>query len=182
MTETAFYQAGPLAETAINLFYGWGYNFYRDENKLRADDLLIRTKAATLLGQVRASLESAEAKFRREFPAPSRAAPYPAKELLASAQILERLSHDAGALAARLHALPAPENDRMTQRYRQERETLQRLAACDELLIGQAELLRASLDNLSAAAILVMAGQIEEGFAAIQETLRQRQAILSDPA
>ena len=33
---------GPIAQTASLLFYGWGYNFYRVENQLRADDLLIR--------------------------------------------------------------------------------------------------------------------------------------------
>ena len=45
---TGFYDVGPLRQVAINLFYGWGYNFYREENQLRADDQLIRSKAAWL--------------------------------------------------------------------------------------------------------------------------------------
>jgi hypothetical protein len=182
MPKSDFYQAEPLAEMAINLFHGWGYNFYRLENQLRADDLLIRAKAATLLGQARASVEAAEAAFRRSaFPAPTRDRPFADSKTLAEAQALEQLSQGIGALAARLHALPAPENDRMTQRYRLESTTLRHLASCDELLIGQAELLRAKLNGQDAAAILATATMISFGLAAIQETLRNRQTILSDP-
>ena len=42
--------AGPVKQVLSNLFYGWGYNFYRKENQLRADDLLIRSKVSELLG------------------------------------------------------------------------------------------------------------------------------------
>jgi len=44
---SAFYDQGPLSQIAINLFYGWGYNFYRQENQLRADDQLIRAQVCT---------------------------------------------------------------------------------------------------------------------------------------
>ena len=71
-----FYDAGPLAKIAINLFNGWGYNFYRKENQLRADDLLIRSKVGALLGMARKSLESAQADYRTEFlPEPTRERP-----------------------------------------------------------------------------------------------------------
>jgi hypothetical protein len=35
-------QAGPGRRLLSNLFYGCGYNFYRCEDELHADDLLIR--------------------------------------------------------------------------------------------------------------------------------------------
>ena len=53
MENSGFYDAGLLRQIATNLFYGWGYNFYRVENQLRADDQLVRTKAASLLGTIR---------------------------------------------------------------------------------------------------------------------------------
>jgi len=56
-----FYDAGALRQIATNLFYGWGYNFYRVENQLRADDQLVRSKAASLLGIAMASVETARA-------------------------------------------------------------------------------------------------------------------------
>ena len=31
---TDFYDAGPLTQIGINLFHGYGYNFYRSENQL----------------------------------------------------------------------------------------------------------------------------------------------------
>jgi hypothetical protein len=60
-----FYDADAVEQIAINLFYGWGYNFYRLENQLRADDLLIREKASWLLGQSRTIVEAAESAYRK---------------------------------------------------------------------------------------------------------------------
>ena len=50
MSNSVFYDLGPLEEIAVNLFHGWGYNFYRFENQLRADDQLIRSKVGAILG------------------------------------------------------------------------------------------------------------------------------------
>jgi hypothetical protein len=174
-----FYDAGPIKQIAINLFYGWGYNFYRLENQLRADDQLIRSRAAGLLGQAHASLDGAEQAWRREhLPPPSRAKPFPDAAAVQGAQALERLSHAAGALVGRLHALPVPENDRMTQRYRHEADTLEALGGCDELLIGQSEMLRAMVDHKGGDWLLDNRSTIEAGLAAIEETVRRRGAIL----
>lgn len=181
MSTSEFYQAGPVAEIAINLFHGWGYNFYREENLLRADDLMIRAKACWLMGMARASVESAEATYRRTaMPAPTRGKPFPDQAAVAGAQALERLSRAIGALEAQIRAQPAPENDRMTEFYRRERTTLVRLGECDQTLIGQAELLRAKLDRQASAAILDALPALEDGLAAIETTLRDRQAILFD--
>ena len=67
MSSDGFYDAGVLRQIATNLFYGWGYNFYRAENQLRADDQLVRSKAASLLGIAMASVIAAETEYRREF-------------------------------------------------------------------------------------------------------------------
>jgi hypothetical protein len=177
-----FYDADPLEQIAINLFHGWGYNFYRVENQLRADDQLIRSKAAWLLGLTAASLSAAEADYRREFlPAPSRAQPFPDAAAVATAQRLERIGRDICALEASLQQLPVPENDRMTQRYRQEAPTLQTLINYDHILIGQCDLLRSLAADQSPAVIIEKLPEMETGLAAIRSTLQSRQAILLGP-
>jgi hypothetical protein len=176
-----FYDEGVLRQTAINLFYGWGYNFYRTENQLRADDQLVRNKAAWLIGLARSSVERAEADYRREFiPAPSREKPFPDASVTAAAQNLERLAGRIGMVGGRLQSQPVPENDRMTQRYRQEAETLKALIRCDERLVGQCSLLHAMADTRGGAWMLEHMSELDEGLAAIQETLRKREAVLLD--
>jgi hypothetical protein len=176
-----FYDAGALRQIATNLFYGWGYNFYRVENQLRADDQLVRSKAASLLGIAMASVIAAETEYRREFlPAPSRAKPFPDAAALASAQRLERLARGIGALEASIHQQPVPENDRMTQRYRQEAPTLKALIGYDEQLVGQCELLRSMVANQNAATILERLNDLDTGLTAIQATLQSREAVLLD--
>ena len=177
-----FYDAGPLQQIAINLFYGWGYNFYRLENQLRADDQLIRSKAAWLLGLAAAGLSAVEADYRREaLPAPSRAHPFPDAAAVAIAQRLERLGRDICSLEVSLHQLPAPENDRMTQRYREEAPTLQTLINHDQLLIGQCELLRSLVSGQPTASVIEKLPEIDSGLAAIRSTLESRQATLLGP-
>jgi hypothetical protein len=176
-----FYDAGPLRQIATNLFYGWGYNFYRVENQLRADDQLVRAKATWLLGMAMTSVCAAEIEYRREFlPAPSRAKPFPEPEAVKSAQRLERFAKDIGVLESLIQQQPVPENDRMTQRYREEASTLKTLIECDEQLVGQCELLRSMLSSQNGSAILKDLPDFESGLEAIRETLRKRGTVLHD--
>jgi len=175
----SFYDAGVLRQIATNLFYGWGYNFYRQENQLRADDQTIRSKGASLLGEAAASVSAAESEHRREYlPPPTRAKPFPDAEAVASAQKLERLGKEIAAVEAMLQHQPVPENDRMTQRYRHEAPTLQKLMEHDERLVGQCELLRRAVSAQSAPAILKSLASVEAGLDAIRETLRNRELVL----
>jgi hypothetical protein len=174
-----FYDTDEIDRIAINLFHGWGYNFYRLENQLRTDDLLIRSKVGWLLGSARAAVETAESTYRRAFlPPPSREKPRHDSTAIAGAQTLERLSQAIGAVEGQIRALPVPENDRMIERHRQEAATLARLLAIDHRLAGQAELLRMVLDGKDGAWIVGNAAAALEGLAALAETLRERQGIL----
>lgn len=183
MPGLGFYDAGALRQIATNLFYGWGYNFYRVENQLRADDQLVRSKAAWLLGLAMSSVNTAETEYRREFlPAPSRTKPFPDAEAVASAQRLERLAREIGALEAFIQQLPVPENDRMTQRYRQEAPTLKTLIGYDEQLVGQCELLRSMVNNENGISILKSMADLEGGLEAIRTTLHDRETVLHNRA
>ena len=174
-----FYDAGALRQIATNLFYGWGYNFYRQENQLRADDQLVRAKAGWILSNAAGSVAAAESDYRREFlPPPSRAKPFPDAAAVASAQELERLAKEIRAVANRLAELPVPENDRMTQRFREEGPTLQGLIALDEQLVGQCELLRSTVEKRDCAWIVERASEIRGGLEAITATLEKREALL----
>ncbi|MGX8008368.1 hypothetical protein ACVDG8_004790 [Mesorhizobium sp. ORM8.1] len=175
-----FYEAGPLAKVGINLFYGYGYNFYRQENQLRSDDQRVRQMACTLLGRARAAIDDAESRYRRENIAPpTRANPFPDGTIVANAQALERLGREVGALEGLIRHQPVPENDRMMQRYRQEAATLAALADKDAVLVGQADLLRSIVEGAAGDKILAGKREIEEGIAAITATLHDRQTFLS---
>jgi hypothetical protein len=179
---SSFYDEGALRQAAINLFYGWGYNFYRQENQLRADDQLVRSKAEWLLGVALASVVDAEAGYRRDFiKPPTRAQPFPDSSVAAAAQSLERLAGDINALKGRIQAQPVPENDRMTQRFREEADTLKALISCDEQLVGQCALLHSTLENRDGPAILEILPTLKDGLTAIQASLRQRELVLLGP-
>ena len=114
MPASDFYNIGILDQQVVNLFYGWGYNFYRVENQLRADDQLVRAKACSFLGEARAAVVRAEAEFRRtRLPQPSRAKPFPDASVVGEAQSLERLSGAIGSLEGQIRNQPAPESDRI---------------------------------------------------------------------
>ncbi|WP_428390749.1 hypothetical protein [Lichenicoccus sp.] len=180
MSTAPFYEAGRLSQIAINLFHGWGYNFYRLENQLRADDLLVRAKVCETLGAARHSVEAAEAAWRQEFlPAPSRTQPRPEAKALRGAQTLEAIGRELGVLEGQIRSLPAPESDRMTERFRTEAVTLRRLAEADEVMAGHAEFLRALLVTATATWMIEAAVDIHASIMAVRNALQDRSALLA---
>ena len=172
---TGFYDVGPLGELGINLFHGYGYNFYRDENQLRADDQKVRTLVSEFLGRAYKAVCAAEGTFRQErIPTPTRDNPFPPPEILADARRLEALGKAINGVEGQVRHAPVPENDRMTQRYREEAATLAALAEKDAVLVGQADTLRGMVEKKKADEILAALADIEEGVAAITQTLAER--------
>ena len=168
-----------LKRIAVNLFYGWGYDPYKRENQLRADDLAVRAKMGWLLGQAREAVERAESAWRREhLPEPTREKPRPDTQALDGARKLEALGREIGGLASQISAAPVPEADRMTDRYRREGDTLQQLLQCDLTIVGRAETLRVKVADADGAALLAAEAELRAGLAGLVRALRERQAIL----
>jgi hypothetical protein len=171
--------AARAAQVALNLFRGYGYTFYRAENDLRADDQRIRRMVSELLQQVRKGLSEAEGRYRREvIPPPSRANPFPPAEMVANARRLEALAQGVSALDAQVAHLPVPTNDFMTSRYRNEAETLGRLAEKDVELVADAHALAEAVPGDDPLAVLDAASAITTAIARVKDRLAERQALL----
>ncbi|MGH8111684.1 MAG: hypothetical protein ACREPL_07095 [Rhodanobacteraceae bacterium] len=178
-TENPIETASLDQEVLSNLFYGWGYNFYRKENQLRADDLMVRSKVSEMLGAARAHVADLESTWRREkLPAPSRGHPFPDAHATATADALERTQRAIEALEVRVRNAAVPEMDRVNQRHRRERSDLQQLTAIDLALVGA---VRAACETVGklvdpetaarAAEAALRAGRIDSALAARERVL-----------
>ena len=168
-----------LGQVADNLFHGYGYNFYREENQLRADDQRIRRMVGELLQRARKALTEAESRWRRDrFPPPSREHPFPPPDAAAGARTLESLAASVSALDARIAHLPVPEADRMTARWRNEADTLKALCAKDVELVGAAMALAMRVEATDGAELIAIAPAIEADLGAIKARMLERQVLL----
>lgn len=123
--------AGPAKRLLSNLFYGCGYNFYRCERRLPADDLLIRGKLRQLLGECRAHLRSLEAAFWSERRPPGRDYAFLNADAVVTAQALLDAQRAIEAMETTILIAAAPETSRIHQRDREERGTLGKIVAVD---------------------------------------------------
>lgn len=129
--------AGPVKQVLSNLFYGWGYNFYRTENQLRADDLLIRSKMSEILSKIRSHFNSVESDYRQvALPPPTRENPFPSPDALAVVRGIQAGVKAIEALETQIRNASVPEMDRIHQRYRNEKHTLEKLSELDQELVG----------------------------------------------
>jgi len=168
-----------LRQFAVNLFYGYGYNFYREENQLRSDDQRIRRMVSELLQRARKALSEAESRYRREkFPPPSRKNPFPPASAQADARRLEALATAVSALDGEIAHLPVPENDFMTRHFRNEADTLRQLSEKDVELVGQAQALAQIVEGSSLDVLVASADQIEAAIRAVKDKLLERQTLL----
>ena len=65
-----------LYKTWVMLLNGYGYNWYRKDNQLRADDLLVRQQAGHFVLEAAKQLQEQEATFAQvHLPPPTRREP-----------------------------------------------------------------------------------------------------------
>jgi hypothetical protein len=132
------------------LLNGYGYNWYRKENQLRADDLLVRQKAGHFLVEAAQKLqEQAAAYGRRHFPEPSREQPFPPAARMATHRLIGEQRQAILAMEGRIRGLGAPPEDKIWQRHRNEAGTLSELVRRDVQLVGMSRDLDASVGSLA---------------------------------
>jgi hypothetical protein len=126
-----------LYKTWVMLLNGYGYNWYRKDNQLRADDLLVRERASHFIVEAAEKLQEQEAAFARQFlPPPTRENPFPPDDKLATHALIRRTRQELLALEGRIRGLSAPPTDRIRQRHRSEVDVLENLGRLDVQLVG----------------------------------------------
>lgn len=130
-------EAGPAKRLLSNLFYGCGYNFYRRTSELCADDMVIRGKLSQLLRESRGHLTSLEAAFRQQHRVLDRDYSFLSPDAIPTAQALLDAQRHLQAMEMAIRTATVPERDRLRQRSREERGTLEKLVIMDgEVLLA----------------------------------------------
>ncbi len=174
----------PLVQQMQLLLTGYGYNFYNQKNQARADDLLIRQKAAGSLDEAAHSLSNLESEYQcRYIPAATRENPYPPAEAMAKQREITHLREQVASLATRIRGMSVPTQDRIWWRFRDEQTLLNQLIQFDYQLISRTEYLYQQLHNLTAAAWHQNdpATQFEEPLHTLDQIVRDRQRFLQIP-
>ena len=171
-----------LHRIGVMLLNGYGYNWYRLDNQMRADDLLVRSRASEHLASAAARLHDLGGRYRRKYlPPPTRAHPDPDPQHLATAQQFRAVADRILEIDTRLRGAAVPPDDKIWLRQRGELETLQRLGRCDVALVGDAKGLVGVVANLDAEVGIDSAieQQIDQHLGRLAETLTRRDEILA---
>ncbi len=171
----------PIKHTLTNLLTAYGYNLYENKNRLRADDLLVREKAAEMLSEGATTLRGLRTAFQKRFiPPPTRENPSPPPERLAQlremAQLMERLED----LATRIRSMAVPTQDRVWEHFRGERALLSQLlqqdynlvAPCHELRDAVQRLTPADWNDATASSLQTTADRVEQAIRSRTDFLR----------
>ena len=131
---------GIAAQKLQVLFSGTGYNFYDDKNQVRADDLLVRQKAASALADAAECLNTLDTEFRHRFvPPATRENPFPPADVMQRVREIGHLRDRIRDLHTRIIGMPAPAQDKVWWRFRRELTLLNELFAFDYGLIEQSQ-------------------------------------------
>lgn len=129
-----------------------GYSCYAHRERARADDLLVRERAAAHLQAATATVRDLASAYRRRYiPDPSSEHPFPSGAALAGLRQIERLQSALGDAAVRVRDQALPASDRTWARLRSEHTALDLALAFDDRLILQAEAVRRACTALTAA-------------------------------
>jgi hypothetical protein len=172
----------PLYRIGVMLINGYGYNWYRLDNQMRADDLLVRARVSEHLAAAVARLRDLEGRYRRKFlPPPTRERPDPDPLHLAAARQFRAVEDRIGEVDTRIRGAAVPTNDRIWQRHRDEIDTLAKLGDCDVLLLGGAKQLADFVATLPVDAAIDPPSeqQIDATLGTLSATLSRRGDILA---
>lgn len=175
-------QNDPVYKTWVMLLNGYGYNWYKLDNQLRADDLLIRARASEHLETAVSRLRAIEAAYRRKYlPPPTREHPDPDPERLAAVRQIHGIAERIAETDTRLRGAAVPPEDKIWQRHRDELDTLWRLSECDVILVGAAKELAGTVTELPLAAAIDAEAEarIDRQLGYLTAALKQRGDLLA---
>ena len=110
-----------LYRIGVMLLNGYGYNWYRQDNRMRADDLLIRSRASEHLASAAAALRDREGRFRRKYlPPPTRQHPDPDPQQLAAVQQFRAVVDRILDIDTKVRGGAVPSEDKIWLRHRDE--------------------------------------------------------------
>jgi hypothetical protein len=171
-----------LHRIGVMLLNGYGYNWYRWDNQMRADDLLVRSRASEHLERAAARLRDLEGHYRQKYlTPPTREHPDPDPQHLAVAQHFRDVADRILDIDTRLRGAAVPPNDKIWVRQRGELETLQRLGKCDVVLVGGAKELAGLVAKLPSDVGIdpVIEQEIDQHLDQLTGTLTRRGEILA---
>ena len=129
-----------LYRIGVMLLNGYGYNWYRWDNQMRADDLLVRSRASEHLESASARLRDLEGRYRRKYlPPPTREHPDADPQHLDAARHFRAVAERILEIDTRLRGAAVPPDDKIWLRQRGEVEILQQLGKCDVVLVADAK-------------------------------------------
>jgi hypothetical protein len=165
------------------LLTAYGYNLYNTANRARADDLLVRERAAGALGDTANQLARVAADYvARCLPPSTREQPFPPPEQTALLRELERLRGEASLLSSQIRGMSVPGQDRTWRRFREETETLHQLLGFDYRLICEAEAAQRHVASLTAETWNTdQASQVRSLLQSIEQVAREREQLLHMP-
>ena len=170
-----------LYRIGVMLLNGYGYNWYRLDNRMRADDLLIRSRANEHLAKAVAQLRDLEGRYRRKYlPPPTRERPDPEPQHLVMVGKFRAIEEQISEIDTRLRGGAVPPDDKVWLRYRTEIDTLQRLGECDAVLAASAKELDDYVAGLPEDAVIdsEVEGQIKDHLDRLTKILAQRSETL----
>lgn len=171
----------PIKHTLTNLLTGYGYNLYENKNRLRADDLLVREKAAEMVSEGAIAMRSLRTAFQKRYiPPPTRENPSPPPERLAQLREMADLMGRLEDLATRIRSMSVPTQDRVWEHFRNERTLLAQLLQQDYNLVAPCHELRDAVQRLTpgdwtdatAASLQTTADRIEQAIRTRTDFLR----------
>lgn len=165
------------------LLSGYGYNLYDNKNRARADDLLVREKAAGALADATAALATLRTTYRKRFiPPPTRENPEPPREHVEQLRSLAALQDRLAQLETRIRSMPVPTQDRVWEHFRREQTLLNQLLLYDYNLIAPSQDLRDRIQELTPESWSdTLSVDLHQAADQIDRALRTRAEFLSVP-
>ena len=173
--------AGPVRQQLEYLLNG--FSFYSARDRLRADDLLVRQRAASALGAAAAALRDLAAEYRRgRVPDPSREHPLPPADAMAGLRAIEAVHGDAELAETAVRSQPFPAEDRTWARLRSEHGALELALSFDRTLIAAADRVQGEAAGLGVDAWDAAPANPAAPLGQVRRALAELRSVLADRA